>query len=386
MTQNNIAAVILAGGYSSRMEQFKPLLPLNGSTVVENVVHNFRKAGMADLTIVVGHNADALRRSVEGLGVRVVFNSKYAEGMYSSVVAGISALEANVDGCLLIPADMPLVRSSTVTRVCNAFRQVGTSVVYPVFQKRRGHPTLISSRLFSAIISGDGAGGLRALLAEHDTDAYEEKIFDEGILIDLDTPADYRKATELFGQRDIPTPAECQAILDEWAVPVNIMCHSRRVAEVAEKLSLRLNDAGLHLNLALVRAAALLHDMAKGRSDHACLAARALEELEFPGVARVVGLHTDCDFKENSPLDEAAIVYLADKLVQGDRIVSLAERFQRAFANADANGTLPFVQKRWETAQSIVSAVESMVGADLRGIISPQIDLPAAMVNDAPIL
>ena len=71
------------------MQRFKPLLPLDGSTVIENVIKNFRKAGIEEITIVAGHNAEALTQGVEGLGVRVVFNSKYAEGMYSSVVAGI---------------------------------------------------------------------------------------------------------------------------------------------------------------------------------------------------------------------------------------------------------------------------------------------------------
>jgi HD superfamily phosphodiesterase len=240
--------------------------------------------------------------------------------------------------------------------------------------------------LFSAILSGDGTGGLRALLAEHDRDAHEEKVLDEGILIDLDTPADYANASALFGHRDIPTPAECEAILDEFEVLANVVGHCRRVAEVAAKLSVHLNDAGLHLNLALVKAAALLHDLAKGKPDHARVGARVLEDLGFPGVGRIVSLHMDCDFKENVELDEAAIVYLADKMVKGDRIVSLAERFQRAFEKADANGTLPFVQKRWETAQSIASAVERIVGADVQRILSPQTGLPIAMVGDAPKL
>ncbi len=382
--KQNITAVILAGGYSSRMQQFKPLLPLNGSTVIESVVQNFRGAGIEEITIVAGHNAEALSRDVGALGARVVINPKYAEGMYSSVVAGVGALDAGVDGCLLIPADMPLVRGSTVSRVCNAFRVSDSSVVYPVFQKRRGHPTLISSRLFAAILSGDGAGGLRARLAEHDNDAREENVLDEGILIDLDTPADYEKAKEQFGQRDIPTPNECQAILDELTVPANIVCHGRQVAEVAEKLAVRLNNAGLHLSMALVKAAALLHDLAKGKPDHARAGARILDDLGFHGVCGDVASHMDYDFMENTTLNEAAIVYLADKLVQGDRVVSLAERFQRKFAEASASGTLPFVKKRWETAQKIARAVESMVGVDLEQIIQPHYDPPGVMVVDAP--
>jgi CTP:molybdopterin cytidylyltransferase MocA len=380
----NIPAVILAGGYSSRMQRFKPLLPLNGSTVIENVIRNFRKAGIEEITVVAGHNAEALMQGVAGLGVRVVPNSKYAEGMYSSVVAGIGALEAGVEGCLLIPADMPLVRPSTVTRVCNAFRSTNASVVYPVFQQRRGHPTLIASRLFSEIISGDGAGGLRALLAGHDTEAHEERVPDEGILIDLDIHADYVKAEERFGQLDIPTPDECEAILDELQVFENTKCHGRRVAEVAERLAAQLNDAGLHLNVTLVKSAAILHDLAKGRPDHAREGERILEDLGFPDVARVVGLHMDCDFEKNAALDESAIVYLADKLVQGDRIVTLAERFQRKFAAARGNGTLRFVQKRWETAQCMAAAVQQILGADIQRIISPQSDVRNAMVGDAP--
>ena len=345
------------------MQRFKPLLPLNGSTVIEHVVKNFRKAGIEDITIVAGHNAEALRQGVESLGVRVVFNSQYAEGMYSSVVAGIRALEAGVDGCLLIPADMPLVRSSTVTRVCSAFRSTGASVVYPVFQKRRGHPTLISSRLFPAILSGDGVGGLRALLAEHDSEAHEERVPDEGILIDLDTPADYVKAQERVGQLEIPTLHECEAILDELAglrahrPPRPSGCRGRRKAyHSVERCRLAPQrcpgESRRYFCMTWPRANRITHGQG----------ARILEDLGFAEVARVVGLHMDCDFQKNAALDEAAIVYLADKLVQGDRVVSLAERFQRKFAAARGNGTLPFVQKRWETAQRMVGGCRAHSG------------------------
>ncbi len=380
--KQNIAAIILAGGYSSRMQQFKPLLPLNGSTVIERVIENFRQAGIESITVVTGHNAAALAYAVKGLGVQVVFNPRYDEGMYTSVVAGIGSLGADVDGCLLIPADMPLVRCGTVMRVCEAFRNAGASIVYPIFRKRRGHPTLISSRLFPAIVSGDGAGGLRAVLAQYDHEAHLESVLDEGILIDLDTPADYEKAKKEFGQREIPTPNECEAILEEMQTPANVICHERRVAEVASELSLRLNNAGCDLNIALVNAAALLHDLAKGRPDHAGEGARMLEELGFARVGRVVGLHMDYEFAKDARLDEAAIVYLADKLVQGDRIVPLAERFRHKFAVADTNGTMPFVKKRWETANRLAEAVERIVGCDLQRIIQPTNDLPVGVVAD----
>jgi putative nucleotidyltransferase with HDIG domain len=382
--KQKIAAVILAGGYSSRMQQFKPLLPLHGSTVIESVIRNFQKAGIGAITVVAGHNAEALQRSVEGLGVRVVFNSRFAEGMYSSVVAGVGSLaadsEAGVDACLLTPADLPLVRRTTVTRLLEAFYHSNAPVVYPVFQQQRGHPVLISSRVFQAILSGDGDGGLHALLAKYDHEAHQESVLDEGILFDLDTPADYQKAKEEFGQRDLPTPKECQAILEEMRTPANVVGHSRKVAKVAEEISLRLNETGLQLNVALVRAAALLHDLAKGQPGHAMAGARILAELDFAAVGRVVGLHMDYEFVDDAALDEAGIVYLADKLVQGDRIVPLAVRFERKFAAAGA--MLPFVQRRWETAERLAEAVERLVGTDLLEIVSTKNNLPVTVVAD----
>jgi hypothetical protein len=154
------------------------------------------------------------------------------------------------------------------------------------------------------------------------------------------------------------------------------------VAEVAEKLSLRLNAAGLQLNVALVRAAALLHDVAKGQPGHAEAGARILAKLGFAGVGQVVGVHMDYEFLEGAALDEAAIVYLADKLVQGNRIVPLAVRFELKFAAAGA--MLPFVQKRWETATRLAEAVERLTGADLLEIVSPKNNLSVAVVADAP--
>jgi HD superfamily phosphohydrolase YqeK len=138
----------------------------------------------------------------------------------------------------------------------------------------------------------------------------------------------------------------------------------------------------LQLNVALVRAAALLHDVAKGQPGHAEAGARILAELGFAGVGRVVGQHMDYEFPANAALDEAAIVYLADKLVQGDRIVPLAVRFEQKFAAA--GDLLRVVQKRWETAKRLAEAVERLVGADLLEIVSPKNNLPVAVVANAP--
>ena len=100
-----IAAVILAAGQSSRMEDFKPLLPLGNKCVTERVLHAFRAAGITDLIVVTGHRADELQRVVAPLKVRCVENSRYHQGMFSSVRTGIRALAASCEAFFIHPAD-----------------------------------------------------------------------------------------------------------------------------------------------------------------------------------------------------------------------------------------------------------------------------------------
>ncbi len=371
-TREGIAALLLAGGYSSRMRRFKPLLPLGGSTVLGRAIDTFRMAGVRDLTVVVGHRGDELRPVIERMGARCVVNAGFAAGMYSSLVAGIRSLRTCVAACFVLPADMPAVRSRTVALLAKAHGRTGAGVLYPTFRGRRGHPPLLSSSVFPAITSGTGEGGLRHLLAHWEPRAREVSVVDEGILIDVDTPEDYAFAAHVLHDRAIPTVGECEAILQRARVPDAVVRHGRCVSRVARRLAVVLGEVGVRLDLGLVVAGALLHDVARLRPDHARVGARRLERLGFARVASVVASHMDLAFGADAALDEAAIVYLADKLVSGDRVVSLAERFQRA--NADAQGTdaTRAVEARWKAAQAVAREVERVLGCELREVAGPE--------------
>ena len=91
--RGRIAALVLAAGYSSRMGDFKPLLPLGRSTVAQEVVERFHRAGIEDVRVIAGHRADELGTVVDRLGVRKIFNADYDRGMFTSVQAGVKSLE-----------------------------------------------------------------------------------------------------------------------------------------------------------------------------------------------------------------------------------------------------------------------------------------------------
>jgi putative nucleotidyltransferase with HDIG domain len=367
--ESRIAAIVLAAGYSSRMAKFKPLLPMAGITALERCIGLFRDAGVGEVIAVLGHRAEELQPLAERAGARCILNPHFKQGMFSSISAGSRALAGWVEAAFVLPADIPLVRPHTIRRMASIFVTRRDGIVYPVFEGRRGHPPLIERKILNEAAADGATGPLFDLLARHENEAINLLVADHGIHMDMDTPAEYDALCDLAACRDIPTRAECETILFAQSVAPSQVRHSRRVAEVAERIALALERSGLLLNVELVKAGALLHDLAKGQPNHAAVGAEFLRSMDFPRVATVVGAHTNLDFL-GGQLDECAIVYLADKLVRGDNVVTLEWRFQPALTRfSDNPPALHAVQSRMATAQAVAQAVETRLGAPLISIV-----------------
>ncbi|MGA3161992.1 MAG: DVU_1551 family NTP transferase [Terracidiphilus sp.] len=367
--ESRLAAVVLAAGYSSRMAEFKPLLTLAGSTALERCIGLFRAAGVAEVIAVLGHRAEELQPLAERAGARCVLNPHFELGMFSSISAGSRALAGWIEAVFVLPADIPLVRPYTIRQMASAFASRRAGIVYPVFAERRGHPPLIARKILDEAAEEGVAGTLSDLLARHESEAIDLPVADQGIHMDMDTPAEYEELRALADCRDIPTRAECEAILSGQSVGPPQVRHSRKVAEVAARIALALARNGFSLNLELVLAGALLHDVAKGQPDHANVGANFLCSMDFPRVATAVGAHTELDFS-GGLLDECAIVYLADKLVRGDSLVTLEQRFQPALVRfSNDPQTLSAVRGRMDTAKAVALAVETRLGASLAGVV-----------------
>jgi putative nucleotidyltransferase with HDIG domain len=365
-----LAAIVLAAGYSSRMADFKPLLPFAGSTALERCIGLFHVAGVTEVIAVLGHRAEELQPLAERAGAQCVRNPRFEQGMFSSISAGSHALAGWVEAVFVLPADIPLVRSHTIRQLAMAFVTRRAGIVYPVFAGHRGHPPLIARKILVEAAEEGAAGPLSDLLARHESEAIDLPVADQGIHMDMDTPAEYEELRALADSREIPSRAECEAILAGQSVDPSQVRHSRKVAEVAERIALALARSGFSLNLELARAGALLHDLAKGQPDHAAVGAELLRSMDFSRVAMVVGAHTDFDFSD-AQLDECAIVYLADKLVRGEDLVTLEQRFAPALARfSDNPPAFRSVQRRMATAQEVALAVESRLGAPLASVVN----------------
>ncbi len=140
--------------------------------------------------------------------------------------------------------------------------------------------------------------------------------------------------TVKFQGIDIPTPSDCLALMAAHGMLPNIREHSLLVREVALRLGIRLEKAGLALRIDLIEAGALLHDLGKtaclGTSnDHSEWGAKALDAAGFPEVAQIVREHVFLKppGQEPRPVREAEVVNYADKRVLHARVVTLQKRF-----------------------------------------------------------
>ncbi|OQY60646.1 MAG: hypothetical protein B6245_00590 [Desulfobacteraceae bacterium 4572_88] len=195
MTVFKVSAIILAAGYSGRMEKFKPLLPMGGMSILERSIRLFQTAGIGDIRVVTGHRADELLPLLGQLEIQTIFNKHYEEGMFSSVKAGLETLNpGHCEAFFILPADLPMVSPDTVIALLNAYyADRGGDILHPSFQGKRGHPPLISICHAGNISAWKRGGGLRAFLSQHEDRAMDVPVPDEYILADLDTPGDYDK-------------------------------------------------------------------------------------------------------------------------------------------------------------------------------------------------
>ncbi|MBT8362629.1 MAG: nucleotidyltransferase family protein [Deltaproteobacteria bacterium] len=191
MADLRLAALIPAAGFSRRMKAFKPLLKIDGTTIIERAIALFQSVGIHDIVTVVGHRSDELIPVLEKTAAHCVINQRYHDGMFSSIQRGVQELKQHCDAFFLLPVDIPLVHSSTILRLLEAFKsRSSTLICSPHYNNRQGHPPLIDSCLIDEILTYGGHGGLRSLLRKYEDKTHMVAVSDRHVLMDIDTQAD----------------------------------------------------------------------------------------------------------------------------------------------------------------------------------------------------
>jgi len=193
----SFAVLILSAGYSRRMGQFKPLLDIDGETIIDHLISTFLKSRI-EVYIVTGYRGHDLMISVKNSEVMFVENPDYAHGMFTSVQAGVRSLKPGHKAFFVMPVDIPLVKSSSIRSLVKVHREHPGKIIYPIFHTKRGHPPLIPIALAPVIAEWERDGNLRDVLSAYEKLAVEVDVNDENILVDINTTADYHALLKRF--------------------------------------------------------------------------------------------------------------------------------------------------------------------------------------------
>ncbi len=192
-----IPAIVLAAGKSSRMGRPKATLALEGGdTFVTRIVRTFAAAGISDVIIVVGHDADAVIDAFAETDLSATFveNPDYEQGQLSSLLAGLRVVDRpGVVASLLTLVDVPLIGVSTVRAVVDRYLTTHAPIVRPVRGAEHGHPVLIDRSLFDALRHADPREGAKAVVRSHASASGDVPVEDAGAFADADTPVEYER-------------------------------------------------------------------------------------------------------------------------------------------------------------------------------------------------
>jgi len=355
---SEFCAIILAAGYSSRMDgRLKALLPLGlCNSMITMAIKSFQDADIYDIYVVLGHEHAQIENAIKDFNVHIVYNRDFQCGMFSSICAGLKSVLANnvlpKKAAFILPVDAPLVKSSTIKSL--AARWAGfldtKCITIPIFLENCGHPPLMGNAHFEAIINYEmqdlpnvheaqsvqkGQGGLRGYFAsllsqdraadflrgiipkENNSDNVKFiPIADEGIISDIDTMSEYEKAQNFLqttcNRAHISLP-EAYHLLQMADLTERITKHSAKVALGALRLGLVLKLNKLkEINLEYHICGGILHDICRLQRDHALKGKRFLYKLGYEDLAHIVGSHAILPKK----LLESMQIYLHEENIE----------------------------------------------------------------------
>lgn len=190
-----VAGIVLAAGRSSRMAPRNKLLEvIDGEPMVRRVASVALASGAHPVIAVTGHDSGAVAEALRGLKVRIVHNDCWAEGLSTSLRAGLGALPSECEGALICLGDMPGIEAGVLKDLMTAFAASGRDAIcVPVRSGRRGNPVLWGKAFFVEMLTIEGDAGAKHLIERHEHDVVEVEVATDSIFVDVDAPSDLRR-------------------------------------------------------------------------------------------------------------------------------------------------------------------------------------------------
>ena len=191
-----VTCIVLAAGESTRFGSPKPLADLNGTPAIRVICATLLESHVDKLVVVLGHEADRVRSALPAhKRIHSVTNKDYGRGMTSSFQTGLRSRAALDNDLMLLPVDMPFIKTATIDLLCRTFKEQGPLILVPTIDGRPGHPPVFAASL---------ADDFKALRDKEPLSTVQHRFKDRVVRLPVDDPGVIRTYS---------TPAELSRLL-----------------------------------------------------------------------------------------------------------------------------------------------------------------------------
>ena len=190
---NNIKKILLAAGESKRFGDKNKLLEIiNDKPIINHILDTlFKIFDYSELIIIVGHEHKKIKNLILNKDIKILENINYKKGIGTSIALGMNNLDTEIDGVMIIPADMPYINSKDIINLEKKFMELNClKVVMPEYNSQIGNPVILPRNYFSTLKSLKDDFGARSLIRKKDIITLKSEF---GTIFDIDTKDELAK-------------------------------------------------------------------------------------------------------------------------------------------------------------------------------------------------
>ena len=193
-----IKKIVLAAGESKRFGDKNKLSEIiNGKPIINHILDTlFEKFDSSQLIVIVGHENKIIKNLIFNKDIKVLENLEYKKGIGTSIALGVKHLESDIDGVMIIPADMPYINSKDLMNLETKFLELNCEkVVMPEHNSKIGNPVILPRNYFNTLKSLKEDFGARSLIEKKDIITFKSGF---GTIFDIDTIDDLANTKKSF--------------------------------------------------------------------------------------------------------------------------------------------------------------------------------------------
>ncbi|MCW8955945.1 MAG: nucleotidyltransferase family protein [Gammaproteobacteria bacterium] len=187
-----VSAILLAAGESQRMGPVNKLaLLVDGVPLLQRMLQTLLQAQLSEVIVVLGHEQDRVRKLLDDMPVRTVFNERFRQGQMTSVVCGMQALQQSCEGVMVCLCDQALLEVADINRLVAHFLASPVPVLVPTYRGQRGNPIILAAQHCADILKAEANLGCKHFIENNPQLVTTLEFDNDHVVFDLDTFDDY---------------------------------------------------------------------------------------------------------------------------------------------------------------------------------------------------